>query len=346
MTDLDKRIDLDTWRQRIKDIQTKRVTPEVFDRIVENASKQKRAAKSYKAAQFLERVNNISSASNAVTLRSMSYAPTSASDFQQTTNSYTARSNTIQSVLAGKSNKKLTTFDSGNGSGSEEEEAEQYAHLERLEAEITAENTASSSVFRLNSTQDNTVAFDVSSTEFSEEVDQLLEQFAVEPTDDEEMSTKYLLFENFLANVTAIRTRLLEFWESNKDQFLGASRVACDKDIRAIDSVEAMGIEDTGPGNEKWFVYSMTKKANLNNSAITQTLAVLRSRLELLAQELGECPCCLDSLVAERCTTLGCCHKVCTECWEHWVALKGSNAFCPLCKHQEFVEEVVSASFE
>ncbi len=170
------------------------------------------------------------------------------------------------------------------------------------------------------------------------EVEALLEQLAVEPEDAAELQAKFALFENVLSTVTAIREQTLAFWEENKDQFLGASRAACDKDIRQLDSEAAMGIEEH---SGRWFVFFMTSKANQNNAAITQTLAMLRSRLQLLAQDLGECPCCLDSLQAETCTTLSCCHKLCAECWTHWAALKGAAAFCPLCKHQEFVEEVL-----
>ena len=37
---------------------------------------------------------------------------------------------------------------------------------------------------------------------------------------------------------------------------------------------------------------------------------------------------------------LGCCHKVCGECWAHWQAIKHGRGFCLLCKHEEFLGDV------
>ena len=105
-----------------------------------------------------------------------------------------------------------------------------------------------------------------------------------------------------------------------------------------------MGLTDYESVGGHWFVYYMTRKANKNSAAIAQVLAKIRSKLEILANELGECPYCLDNLTAESCTTLGCCHRVCTECWEHWKELKqsiGATPFCPLCKHEEFVTDIM-----
>lgn len=229
-----------------------------------------------------------------------------------------------------------------------QEEELQNERLQQLEMELSAARCPpmASPLYDGDQQQatpsaDGDVATQTEAT--TREVDQLLELFAVEPSEEAELAAKFTLFENFLANVTAIRTQTLEFWEENKDQFVGASGAACEREIKAIDSTDAMGIDDSALS--KWFVHAMTKKANQNNAAITQTLAKLRSRLELLAGELGECPCCLDAMQAETCTTLGCCHKVCTDCWDHWVELKGAAAFCPLCKHREFVEEVLGGTF-
>jgi hypothetical protein len=156
------------------------------------------------------------------------------------------------------------------------------------------------------------------------------------------MAGKFKLFEDFLATVSTIREETLAFWEENKGQFEGPARLAGQREINAIDSPDALGIFDDP---RHWFVYSMTAKANENSKAISRTLSQLRARLEILAADLGECPFCLDQMTVEQCTTLGCCHKVCTNCWDHWVSLKGAAAFCPLCKHQQFIDEVADPSF-
>jgi len=38
---------------------------------------------------------------------------------------------------------------------------------------------------------------------------------------------------------------------------------------------------------------------------------------------------------------LGCCHAMCQPCWDHWKALKGAQAFCPVCRQQDFIVSVV-----
>jgi hypothetical protein len=172
----------------------------------------------------------------------------------------------------------------------------------------------------------------------SSEIMTLLQQLAVEPTNDAEMAAKFLLFENFLENVTMIRNETLAFWATNKEQFVGGTRTNSEREIAGIDSHEAMGIIDDP---SKWFVYSMTKKANENSAKIGQVLAKLRSRLEVLSQEIGECPYCLTQMTLGESTVLSCCHRVCTECWDNWVAIKGDAAFCPLCRHEEFIHEVL-----
>jgi hypothetical protein len=134
------------------------------------------------------------------------------------------------------------------------------------------------------------------------EVDSLLEQLANEPNNEEELLAKFQLFETFLETVTLLREQTLKFWNENSDQFVGAVFDSCQRDIQAIDSNEALGIYDD---DRKWFVFLMTKRANQNSKLISQTLAKLRGRLELLAQELHECPFCLDQLVVDRYTVLG-----------------------------------------
>ena len=77
------------------------------------------------------------------------------------------------------------------------------------------------------------------------------------------------------------------------------------------------------------------------------------AQLELLAQQ-DDCPICLEPLAPTGGgdggdapdapappVVLGCCHKVCGPCWRHWLQLKGRGAFCPLCRNDEFLGNVV-----
>ncbi len=167
----------------------------------------------------------------------------------------------------------------------------------------------------------------------------LLVQLVKEPTDDVELTAKFTLFETFLATVTLIREQTLQFWSENADQFAGDARAQLQRSVSAIDSHAALGIQDDP---RKWFVYSMTMKADENAKAISRVLALVKTRLELLAMDGGECPCCFDALNPLNVTTLSCCHKICTDCWENWAAMKGHNVFCPLCNQRAFVDEVIS----
>lgn len=170
------------------------------------------------------------------------------------------------------------------------------------------------------------------------ELTKLLRQLEREPSDAAECTAKFKLFEDFLATVTTIRDQTLAFWSDNKDQFTGPSRASGDRDIRNIDSSDAMGIVDDPT---RWFVYFMALKANQNSTAISGVLASLRSRLEQLSSQLGDCPFCLEPMTPDACTLLSCAHRSCTGCWTHWVAMKGPEAaFCPICRHAEFEEEI------
>lgn len=176
----------------------------------------------------------------------------------------------------------------------------------------------------------------------------LLKQLEVEPTDGTELSAKFALFETFLQTVTVIREQTLAFWSENKDLFEGGSKVAAQKEIEKIDSESCMGIEDDP---RRWFVYAMTKKANDNSVKIAQTLSLLRSRLEQInSSDVGDCPFCLEDMrplkegSQNQTVVLSCCHRVCTPCWEQWQQVKGPHAFCPLCRSDEFVAEVLSSS--
>jgi hypothetical protein len=208
--------------------------------------------------------------------------------------------------------------------GYDAEEAEERM-LDVMSAQINEENAALG------------LTVDVSSAA-SSDLTELLKQLANEPKDDTELSAKFTLFETFLATVTLIRDQTLQFWSDNADQFSGDARAQLQRSISSIDSHDNLGIQDDP---RKWFVYSMTVKADTNAKTIARVLALIKTRLELLAMEGGECPCCFDLLNPLNVTTLSCCHKICTDCWDNWSTLKGHNVFCPLCNQRAFIEEVI-----
>ena len=110
----------------------------------------------------------------------------------------------------------------------------------------------------------------------------------------------------------------------------------------------------------------MAQKACSNNDALERIQDTMRSKLELLAQQL-ECPVCLEPflLPAEEeeeeeeeeepidadaeeplrpALVLSCCHKVCDACWANWSATCADmkrTPFCPLCNQDQFLATIL-----
>jgi len=84
----------------------------------------------------------------------------------------------------------------------------------------------------------------------------------------------------------------------------------------------------------------MTVKADSNNDKLKGVLRNIETKLELL-NNLDDCPFCLESLENLETVTLGCCHKACKECCGFWQEMKGRNAFCPLCRQEDFLSDVM-----
>ena len=95
-----------------------------------------------------------------------------------------------------------------------------------------------------------------------------------------------------------------------------------------------------------WIVHAMTAQAARNARALDTVLSAIRTKLGLLSAQ-HTCPVCYESFTdadgAKPATTLGCAHKVCTECWSEWRQMQGAHAFCPLCRHDEFLHAVLPA---
>lgn len=390
------------WKNRIKSVQSTRVTPEVLQRIQEKIVQQTRAKKSLKDCKYLQRANFISSASNTITLQQQaspalfsSLSAPLAAGGAGSARTHTDRSASLMQSMNKRATKSsesrrnpssvpaapqratksvfaaCTVLDDEAADNDEDSEDEQ---LKELEDQLLSENaamsavmssmplppppggaatdhsfefaTATSSSLLSAATTANTNPFaapiqaaDLLGVGSLSAVDALLVQLIKEPTEEKELAEKFSLFENMLSTVTTIREQTMLFWSENEDQFVGQSAAECKKRIKAIDNVDSMGIQDDP---SKWFVFHMTRQANLNAKNIANVLELLRHKFELLAQELGECPCCLDQLIdGSSTTTLGCCHKLCTDCWEHWLEMKGGDGvFCPLCRHGAFVEEL------
>jgi len=172
-------------------------------------------------------------------------------------------------------------------------------------------------------------------------LDDLLRQLRTEPQASEECAAKFMLYETFFSQVEKTRGDLFDFYQESSVAVPPAVAAEMEKQIKGIDSDQAMGIPDD---TRNWFVYHMMRQASQNNGTMAGTLRGFEKKLEVLANQTEtDCPICLEpfaesgSHVAE---TLGCCHKVCQECWAHWTQVMGGHPFCPLCKHDAFVNVV------
>lgn len=167
----------------------------------------------------------------------------------------------------------------------------------------------------------------------------LLEQLYTEPAEEAELQCKFVLFENYLATIEKMRAETFAFWDEAKNEFHASASADIQRILSQVDGHENLAIEFV---EGRWFVYDMTNKAGTNSAMIGRILAMIKARLELLARA-EDCPICLEGLevCGEEPHVLGCCHKVCRDCWSHWSQLQGSRAFCPLCRNEEFLGDLM-----
>lgn len=168
-------------------------------------------------------------------------------------------------------------------------------------------------------------------------VNELLQQLRHEPDDAAECAAKFQLYEGYGSEVEGMRRTLLQFHEESKPTLPPAILVDFDQQIRGIDSEDAMRIPDE---SREWFVYHMMRQAERNNLNMASILDGMEKKLKFLAENnQAECPVCLEDFGegSRAPETLGCCHKVCSECWHHWSKVTHGRPFCPFCRHEDFL---------
>lgn len=174
-----------------------------------------------------------------------------------------------------------------------------------------------------------------------DEMAKLLNELRSEPADDAGREASFKLYEKFHETISDARKALFKFWTDCKKDFardsgdstVSAAVIQVEKDLKNVDHARNMGFPDMS--GSTWFVYHMAVKVEKNNVMLDRILKGIETKVELLAKQ-DDCPICLENLDNSP-AILGCCHKVCSECWAHWSAMQGSNAFCPLCKHNDFL---------
>merc|ERR1711920_835713 len=93
----------------------------------------------------------------------------------------------------------------------------------------------------------------------------------------------------------------------------------------------------------------MMSQAERNNLKMAGLLDDFDKKLKFLVQsDQVECPVCLENFDnhSKAYETLGCCHKICKECWANWKKMSHGRPFCPLCRHEDFMEAVAARATE
>lgn len=194
------------------------------------------------------------------------------------------------------------------------------------------------------------------------ELAKLLHQLHQEPSNDEERAAKFSLYEKFAETVSDARKATLEFWAEAQDEFEGGAKAKVEQDIKRLDGHQNLGFDFAQfEAARRWFVHDMAQQAHKNADQVEGLLGGMRTKLELLTSQ-ADCPICLEPFSGEpeidattaassattvssctrlACSTLSCCHKVCTPCWQNWQTLNPGNAFCPLCREQDFLVRIM-----
>lgn len=176
----------------------------------------------------------------------------------------------------------------------------------------------------------------------ADSVADLLAQLRTEPEDAAECAAKFQLYEEYAKQVEKMRTSVFDLHKESEAMLPAAINADMRKQLNGIDTTDSMGIPD---GAREWFVFHMMRAAEKNNRTMAAILESFEKKLEFLAQnDQAECPICFEDFVMgteHAAETLSCCHKVCKECWAHWVTVM-KPPFCPLCRHDEFLGVVMT----
>jgi len=306
----------ETWLRKCSHVQRANASPEVLAKAKEKAERSLRLSKVAKKASKLQKSNIMCQRSWNTSVKEMAVTKSAPAI------SMAERSERMRHSSALAKTRMETVQRIAQESQSDDEEGE--ATLDLMGAEMGVQAL---------------VPVEALEEEGQMEMQQLLEQLREEPAEDAEVTAKFELFEEYMKTVEKMRDETFAFWDEAKADFHATAVTDITRKLRTIDSHENLGVE-FHPG--RWFVYDMTHKAGQNSGMIGSILAMIKSRVELLART-EDCPICMEELHAcgQEPHVLSCCHKVCGECWSHWAELQGERAFCPLCRNEEFLGDLM-----
>jgi len=314
------------WLSKVHEVQTSRMTPERKAEVHMKAERSQMAEASRRKCKAVKSHAVRSKALVSEGLRQMSTASAPAHFL-----AVQDRWSMAQQASASRQATALERVDGARAEGAEN------AMVMHAEDEDDEEDAGMAEVAALVGAGEPSALGQLSNEAADKEFHELLKQLKTEPTGDQELQAKFQLYESYSEEVVKMRATVFGLYEDNKPTLPEAISAEMKRQLDRIDSDVNMGIQDDA---REWFVYLMMRQAGANNSTMGLILDNFEKRLEFLAKnDQDECPVCLEKFSAE-CppNTLGCCHKVCHECWTHWAAVMNGHPFCPLCKNEEFVE--------
>jgi len=312
------------WVKRINTVQQERITPEMRASMKKRAKRQQRQKLHARKCKGMQKKSRKNKKILASAMRSME---------NESVGNYLELSRSAKSEMKSLKKKSISKDTDFLNLSAVPAAPGQYEKLEVDQAAVIADSVA----------EQVEEAEEVGALEMK----QLLKQLRSEPNTDEERRAKFELYETYHETVCEIRKQTFDFWEECRPDFQqgdrdkeGAVVKSIEKSLKKLDSEDALAMGDYE--GSIWFVYGMCQKAAANNDAIQGVLKMIRIKLELLSHQ-GECPICLEEFDNEHMPQLLiCCHKVCDDCWEHWKALRHGRVFCPLCRNEEFVADVLN----
>merc|ERR1711998_753877 len=84
---------------------------------------------------------------------------------------------------------------------------------------------------------------EVAEAEGQREMQELLEQLRCEPSEDEEVTAKFGLFEKYLETVEKMRGETFGFWAEVQEDFHNTGQMEVQRALKKIDSAENMGVD-------------------------------------------------------------------------------------------------------
>jgi len=325
--------DSQAWLNRVASAQRQACSAEDLRRIRDRAARIKRNGMQAKKAGRLSKTMQVCDAAWRSGMRSLGASEAVEDTEVRYRSLASAASLTMDSmqVVSG-------AFRCADGAEEDEEQLEQQ--LQMQEQTMVANGTLDSIEAATLSSANGATAAAAEEQSLAE----VLRSLEDEPADSEACAAKFQLYENYSSVVTDARRATMSLWEEVAGEFdaAPATKQHCERTIQAIDKHANLGIADDP---RRWYVHGMVKQSARNARTIDGVLGEMRTKLELLTSQT-ECPVCLEPFGTERpASALSCAHKVCAECWGHWSAMSpGSTTFCPLCRHEEFLERILSAA--